>query len=234
MHKSLLLSALCAVIFCFVSTSSYAATISVYWTGHVTSITSFSPGAVPTGVTQNSQISGNLIFESTQYTSRSKILGNFSSGEKYRYTTGLIQTITSEGWEWQISGADVTLQHIFSSDRQSFGTYSTSDNYSYNSFPNFVGRFEYGISLSDGNAPLQLFNSYQINNLALALDEITRASGHLASRHWDQNGDIDDGYYITFGIDVVSLTPVPLPPVLWFFGSGLLVLVGTVRQKKAT
>lgn len=233
MHKSHLLGVLCAVVCSFVNTSSFAATISVYWTGHVTSITSFKQGAVPAGITQGSQITGSLIFESTQYNSRSKILGNFSSGEKYRYTTGLNQTITSEGWEWQISGADVSLQHIFSSDRQAFDVYSTSDNYYYNLFPNFVGRFEYGFALFDGNDPLQLFNSYEIYNLTLALDEITRANGFLTSRHWDQNGDIDDGYYMTFDIDGVSLSPVPLPPTLWLFGSGLLGLIGVAKRKNA-
>jgi hypothetical protein len=233
MHKSHLLGGLCAVVFCFASTSSYAATISVYWTGHVTSITSFSPGAVPAGISQNSQITGSLIFESTQYTSRSKILGNFSSGEKYRYTTELSQTIASEGWEWQISGADISLQHIYSPDWQSFGAYSTSDNYYYNSFPNFVGRYEYGIALYDRDAPLQLFNSYEINNLTLALDKITHATGFLTSRHWDQNGDIDDGYYMTFDIDRVSFSPVPLPPAIWLFGSGLLGLIGVAKRKNA-
>jgi len=32
------------------------------------------------GITQGSQVAGSLIFETTQYTSRSKIPGNFSSG----------------------------------------------------------------------------------------------------------------------------------------------------------
>jgi len=232
MHKSHLLGIVYTVVFCFISTSSYAATISLYWTGHVTSVTSFSTGAVPAGIMQNSKIAGSLIFETSQYNSRSKILGNFSSGEKYRYTTGLVQTIASEGWEWEIGGADVTLQHIFSSDSQSFGTHSTSDNYAFNSFPNYVGRFEYGISLRDGEAPLQLFNSNEINSLALALDELTGASGFLTSRHSDQGGDIDDGYYMTFDIDRVSLSPVPLPSALWLFGSGLLGLVGMARRKK--
>ena len=76
-------------------------------------------------------------------------------------------------------------------------------------------------------------DSYEINNLTLALDKSTHATGFLTSRHWDQNGDIDDGYYMTFGIDGVSLSPVPLPPALWLFGSGLLGLIGIARRRKA-
>ena len=170
------------------SLSLDAAVVTVYWAGHISSVTSFNQNAVPVGIAQGGQITGSLIFESSQFTSNSDILGNYTSGEEYRYSLGLIQTINIATWEWKINGADVSLLNNVSFlnlliAQQVFDVYSTSENYSFNSFPNYVGSFEYGFALFDENVPLQLFDSYQAENVTLDLDQVTHADGFLTTRH---------------------------------------------------
>jgi hypothetical protein len=182
--------------------------ISLYWSGHITDIVSFGPEAVPSGISQGDLIRGSLTFETLQYSSISRLYGNVESGYLYQYKKGLKQTIYIETWKWVIKGADIRLIDSLSYPQRAFDVFSTSEDYYYDSFPNYVGTFEYGFALFDSNSPLELFDSYQIENLHLALDEVSSAGGFLSTRLWDNNGDIINGYYIDFEIDQTSYIPI--------------------------
>ena len=209
---------------------SEAALISLNWTGQVTSVTSFKEDAVPTAILLGSVVTGNLVFESSQYDSSSSILGSISSGINYHYTESLQQTVNIETWKWAINGADVSLVENLSTNRQAFDVYSTSEDYNYSLFPNYVGRFEYGFALFDRVVPLQLFDSSQMQSPDL--NEVTDAGGFLTTRLWDEQRNIVNGYYITFDINEVSYSPVPLPPTLFLFISGLGAILFKSKRKQ--
>ncbi len=186
--------------------------ISLSWSGHISGVTSFRQDAVPSGISQGDLISGSLTFEPGQYSASSYIYGNIVTGYEYRYGDGLEQTINIGLWEWVINGADISLTNSFSYTSQAFDVFSTSEKCSFDSFPNYVGRFEYGFALFDKDTPLNLFDSYQIEGLQLILDEVSEASGFLTTRLWDDNRDVVDGYYITFVIDEISHSPIVPKP----------------------
>jgi hypothetical protein len=150
----------------------------------------------------------------------------------------LQQTIDIGGlWEWVIKGADISLLQNLSYPGQAFDSYSTSKNYDFDSFPNYVGTFEYGFGLFDRSLPLKLFDYYyyQIQNLPLDLDEVSDAGGFLTTRLWDDHGNIVNGYYLIFEIDTVeqtSYTPIPEPSTLLLLGSGLIGLAGLRKKFK--
>ncbi len=108
--KSARLAGLLSVllIFAVYPLKSEASQISLDWTGHVTHITSFRDGAVPTGISIGSSVRGDLTFDSGLYSSSREIMGD-PYGNRYRYTEGLQRTIDIETWKWSFKGADVSL-----------------------------------------------------------------------------------------------------------------------------
>lgn len=205
---------------------------SVYWYGHIDSIISFKEGAIPDGVSQGSLITGSFKYYPFDFFSKGSIRGTYDTGTIYRYNETLSQTISIGESTWIINGASLSLtdgisygDSFFNSFRsnQKAVIYSNSDLNSFEKFPNYAGNFEYSLGFSDDTYPFSLFNSYP-ENPYFSLAKITGAGGNLSSRQWDSQGNITNGYYISFYIDKVSPSPIPLPPAFIVFLSGLIVL----------
>ncbi|MCP4288178.1 MAG: hypothetical protein GY792_27705 [Gammaproteobacteria bacterium] len=71
------------------------------------------------------------------------------------------------------------------------------------------------------------------------LDPLTPTSGSLIDTDRSKwaigggfNGSDSSGAYISGGIVPASLNAVPLPAAVWFFGSGILGLIGVSRHKR--
>jgi hypothetical protein len=205
---------------------------SIYWSGHVDRITSFKEGAIPDGISQGSLITGSFKYYPFDFFSKGSIRGTYDTGTIYRYNETLNQAIKIGESTWIINGASLSLTDGKSYDDSFFNSfssnqkaviYSNSDLNSFEKFPNYAGNFEYGLGFSDDIYPFSLFNSYP-ENPYFALAEITGAGGNLSSRQWDSQGNITNGYSISFYIDKVSPSPIPLPPALIMFLSGFIVL----------
>jgi hypothetical protein len=233
------ISLLC-YLFNSVATADYLITIpeatlnktSVYWYGHVDSIISFKEGAIPDGISQGSLIAGSFKYDPFDFFSKGSIRGTYDAGTIYRYNETLNQTINIGESTWIINGASLSLTDGISYDdyffnsfssNQKAGIYSNSDLNSFEKFPNYAGNFEYSLEFADRTYPFSLFNSYP-ENPYFSLAEITGAGGFLSSRQWDYQRNITSGYYISFNIDKVSSSPIPLPPALIMFLSGFIVL----------
>lgn len=205
---------------------------SVYWSGHVDSITSFKEGAIPDGISQGSLITGSVQYYPFDFFSKGSIRGIYDAGTIYRYNETLSQTITIGESAWIINGASLSLTDGISYDDAFFSSsssnqkvafYSNSDSNTFEKFPNYVGNFEYSLGFTDRTYPFGLFDSHP-ENPYFSLAEATGAGGVLSSRQWDSQGNIVSGYYISFNIDNVSPSPIPLPPALIMFLSGFMVL----------
>jgi len=200
---------------------SEAAMLSLNWSGQVTSITSFNENAVPASIAIGSEVLGSLVYDLTGYNSSYDVFG-FFYGSTYRYPEGLRRTIDIGAWKWAFNGGDISLVR-YPLTFQAFDIYTTSENYGYDLFPNYVGRFEYGVAFFDSDYPFGLFGSSAMQKPDL--NQMTVANGFLTTRLWDNQDNIIDGYYITFDIDEASFNSVPLPSMLFMFIAGLALIL---------
>lgn len=205
---------------------------SVYWYGHIDSVVSFKEDAIPGGISKGSLITGSFKYYPFDFFSKGSIRGTYDTGTIYRYNETLNQTINIGESTWIINGGSLSLTDGISYDDSFFNSYSSnqkaviysnSDLNSFEKFPNYAGNFEYGLGFSDDIYPFSLFNSYP-ENPYFSLAEVTGAGGNLSSHQLDSQGNITNGYSISFYIDKVSPSPIPLPPALIMFLSGFIVL----------
>jgi hypothetical protein len=74
--------------------------------------------------------------------------------------------------------------------------------------------------------PLNIFDTFSLPMATIDLNEATSGGGFITSRKWDANGNIIDGYYMSFEILEANILPVPIPSALWLLGSGLAAFAG--------
>ena len=66
------------------------------------------------------------------------------------------------------------------------------------------------------------------------LDGSTISSLAMNTNAFNDSGQLAFGATLTDGTEGIYLaSPVPIPPALWLFGSGLLGMIGIVRKKAA-
>ncbi len=181
----------------------------IYWRGHIASVTSFSTDSVPDDVYAGATISGNLLYDPVHCLRRSYVMGD-SSGYKHTFSNNFEQTIKVSTNEWKIRGGFISFIYNRNIPWDAVDVFSTQDNSQYQSFPKYVGTHEVGFAVFDDESPYELYeSSYDITNAAINWHQICFANGFLTTRRWDENGDIVEGYYMTFDIDVVFPTPIP-------------------------
>ena len=66
-----------------------------------------------------------------------------------------------------LDSGEVTLSSTLDSDNQYFDVFTTSSDFGFIEFPNFVGNFELGFALKDGELPLELFNTFSLDMASL-------------------------------------------------------------------
>jgi len=181
----------------------------IHWQGQVASITSFSTGSVPDGVYAGAPISGHLLYDPAHCLRRSYIMGD-SSGYKHTFSNHFEHTIEVSTNQWKIIGGFISFIYNRNMPWDAVDVFSTSDTSVFESFPKHVGSHEVGFALLDDTSPYELYaSSEDIANASISWHEICFANGFLTTRRWDENGDIVEGYYMTFDIDVVFPTPIP-------------------------
>lgn len=192
----------------------------VGWVGEIESITEFKEGALPEGIEVGSLIAGSISYDSIFAHEERNILGSNSSGTIFRFPADVIQKVMIRDHTWIVEGADVTFSTwTFSSwnpitgqviDRTEwFDIYSISDRNSIVSFPGFVGAFEIGFAVGEDTSPYELYQSIELDNPQFNFEHFTREGGHLSSRFFDENGNITDGFYISFKITMVLENSLP-------------------------
>ncbi len=211
-----------------------ASEIIISWSGQVEGVVEFKDTALPAGITVGDRISGSLRFDQSSYDNSTSILGNESSGNNFYYYSELNQSIFIDEWNWVLDSGKVTLARYYDTDTKYVDVYtnSSSPDFGFIEFPNFVGNFELGFFLKDDQQPLDIFNTYSLDMATLDLNEVTGGGGHISSREWDVNRDIIDGYYISFEILEANISFVPIPGAFWLLGSGLAGLIGLRKTFK--
>lgn len=203
---------------------SHAATLQVHWSGTVSYLNEFAPGAVPDGVAEGASVSGTLNIDLPDYDQYMSLNGSHSFGEAYRYSGGLSHTLTIGESQWSVVGGGVSFIYYSYEPKAAFDIFSTSDRSEYISFPNFVGPFELGYAFFAENSPPIFSLSDGIEEASFDLEQSAYANGFLSSRLWDENDDIVDGYYLTFDITSISSAVVPEPSSATFALAGTSLL----------
>lgn len=155
------------------------------------------------------------------------------SGERYGYADSLTQSMHIAAFDWKIIGGQVSLLNSSPGPRQAFDLFTSETISSIESFPHHVGPFEAGFALIDNSVPLTLFDSTEIQNANLDLDQVTSGSGHLTTRRWNTSGDIVEGYYIWFDINTASFSIIPEPSFCFLMigALGIALLVRKTRKR---
>jgi hypothetical protein len=226
MKKSRLLCALCACVFCFITISSHAATISYAFTGVLDRITDdfniltgqFSVGDTFQGsfsyITNAPEASNTvndptLAIYSVVTECRVNINGYVFEGDA---SPGFLQI-----WDDRASGSNIV------------------DTISASSPLDFTPPIP-------GMGPGQIVASSKINLFDYtntALSSIQVPTGVINLSDFDYHGfsalqlntDTDEVFHLN-GV-ITSLEPVPIPATAWLFGSGLLGLISMARKKVA-
>jgi len=86
------------------------------------------------------------------------------------------------------------------------------------------------VSLPAGNYFLSVYDSVGMNGIAWTTRRPTVDGFSFQSFNADGTGILGGGNNVDFVFAVLG-TPVPIPPALWLFGSGLLGLIGIARKK---
>ena len=213
--------------------SARSAVVTVYWTGAITDIFEFGIGGVPSGISIGTPISGELVFDSTQFIATSAINGSSSFGDVYRYDGALSLNVYAGSHDWSILGSDVGLINYTSRPRQAFDVFSTSDRNTYDSFPGYVGAFEVGFALFAEASPFSIFDTTDMENATFDFEHPTSAAGSLTTRLLDENDDFVDGYYLDFIISQSSSSPIPEPSVCLLMAFAATVLAAQRRKQPA-
>jgi len=172
----------CTLILLTFSTTLLADQMAIYWTGRVSSVMSFSDGSVPNGVCEGAQIHGTLFYANDQTIGHLRIMGNMF-GDKYQFSDGLIQTIRIGTNEWKVVGGDLSLLKgdMLLGNQQVFDIFSTSANSIHEKFPKYAGHYELGWALFDNTGSHTLYESNNIQNLAINWHQICYANGFVSS-----------------------------------------------------
>jgi hypothetical protein len=234
------------IFFTAIGIASASADIyTVSWTGAIEGITEFKEGALAEDIEVGSLISGSISYDPAFTYEERTILGSNSSGTIFRFPSDAIQKVMIKDHVWAVEGADISFSTTtFSSWNPTtgqttertewFDIYSISDRNSVVDFPGFVGAFEMGFAVGDDTSPYNLYQSSELENPQFDFQSFTREGGHLSSRFFDENGDITDGFYITFGIDAVEFSVVPEASSFGFILSlAALITLTKRRQIKA-
>ena len=200
---------LLTVVFC---SNADGSDIIISWAGNIEGITEFKDKALPAGIAVGDRVSGELCFDQSGYDKSTSILGNIFYGNRFYYYSQLQQSISINEWNWVIDGGIVTLSQSYNTESGFFDVYTdSSPDFEFIEFPNYVGNFELGYALKDDQQPIDIFNSFLLNTATLDFSKVTWGGGHISSREWNENGDIVDGYYITFEISETSISLSPAP-----------------------
>ncbi len=189
-----------------------ASEISLYWSGMVRGPYAYPGGTVPEGIPAESLVEGQLVFETTAYTSSINISDYDFESQLYSYPVEMVNTIHVGDHTWVLNGADVGLSEKDPNPTtpgiRSFYVSSNSVNYQFEQFTGYVGSFEFLLAFEDQNEPQLLFDSiHDIDNLPLRLNSLTTVLGSLKTIVRDNDFNPVDGYYFEFEADKVSNNP---------------------------
>lgn len=201
----------------------------VFWSGEVESVVEFKAGAAPAGIEAGDSISGTLRFDQSAYDTSSSILGNVFFGNRFIYETALVQDVSIEQWTWSLDSGIVTLSQLFDTDYRYFDVFTDSSaGFGFIEFPSHVGSFELGFALRDDQPPLGIFDSFQLDVAVLDPNEATWGGGHISSRARNDDGDIVDGYYLTF-----EILQAPEPRASLVANAALLALGSLANRRRS-
>jgi hypothetical protein len=210
-----------AILFSLVHVApTSAAVVTVYWTGTITDCLYFG-GAMPAGVANGAPISGELVFETSQYESHTYINGSHNFSERYRYGGTTSLQFSVPGCDWVISGTDISLTGYSFEPKQAFDVFSTSDRNGPLVFPGYVGAFEAAFALFAEISPYPVFDTSNIDAAVFDFEHPTSGSGFLSTRLFDENDNIVEGYYLGFTISQSSSNPIPEPSVPVLIGTAI-------------
>jgi len=195
------------------ASQAHSSVVSVYWTGTITGYFEFGVGALPTGVSVGSPITGELRFDTDEYSTASRILGSDTFGDVFRFGESLSLNIASGSQEWNILGSDIGLITNTSAGQQAFDVFGTSERHTAESFAGYVGAFEVAFALFAKATPFSIFDTSDLQSAIFDFERPTSASGFLSTRLLDENDDFVDGYYLDFSIHRSSSSPIPEPSI---------------------
>jgi len=203
-------------------TPIYSAVITLSWKGIIDNLVEFNPDSVPAGTVIGAAVSGVLVFETNQYTQHLNIQASHEYGERYRFDSGLTNSVTIDANQWHLTGSSLDLIGYVYEPTQAFSVFAISERNSTEAFPGYVGSFEFGLALFATNSPRGLFDSLDLESANFELASATSASGFLSTRLWDENDDIVQGYYMSFVVTGISSTSVPEP------SDGLMIMTSVL------
>jgi hypothetical protein len=115
------------------------------WQGEIDHLSEHRAGAASEGVYLGGAIAGRIQFDRSSYDSVSLIQGSYS-GPRYTFTENFLMEFRIGSAVWRFSESNLFLQWVNTSGptTQLFESHSTSNDFSFDSFPNYAGSFNVG------------------------------------------------------------------------------------------
>lgn len=136
---------------------------------------------------------------------------------------------------WRFSESNLFLQWVNTSGptTQLFESHSTSNDFSFDSFPNYAGSFNVGFFIRDENHPLEFWDTADIESTVFDVGNFTSGGGGISTALADDDGDLIDGYSLGFNVTNLTITTIPEPSVIGLM-LGFTTLTLSFRRKNRT